>query len=190
MRKSLAAILLLASSIILAACGSSSGISATKVASCAHARPVTVNPSGAQQQIIAKVVHGGWLLQSAGEESEAERSTNTPGFDIYIFGSTKTAEEAFSLIEHAPDPSDEYGGGGTFQRGSVIVSSDQDAPGLPGYAEKLLDNCVGKGTMRTYMREQSSETAPAEEPQTSGEVGAPGEAGPSAGQSPLPGEDE
>jgi hypothetical protein len=144
--------------------------------------------------VVAKVIHGGWLFQSAGEQSEAERNANTPGFNIYIFQDTKTAEQAFRLIEHAPDAQEEYGAGGTFQRGSMVITTDQSPTGsLNGFAESLLNKCVGKGTTHSFLREATASEGASTEatPETNtGEVGAPGESEAPAGQSPLPNEGE
>jgi hypothetical protein len=186
----------------LAACGSSSGsaktISASAVARCAHASPEPTNaiPSDApsQREVVAMTVKGGWLYQrvelTASDEAELQKQETTPQFDLYVFPSAKTATDAFKLIENAPNASAEYGAGGTFQRGNVIISTDQNPPGsLTALAESLLNKCAGTGATESVLRSQES-TSTTGESSTSQSSEVPGESQPSQGQSPVPGEAE
>jgi hypothetical protein len=147
--------------------------------------------------IVAKTISGGWLFQSAGEETEAETQANAPGFDVYVFPDEKTAKEAFTLIAHAENAHEEFGGGGTFQAKNIIISTDQNPPGsLDSFADALLKKCTGSSATQSLHREEqdsegSTEGTASEAPaQESGEVGAPGQSEPSAGQSPVPGQRE
>jgi hypothetical protein len=176
----------------LAACGGGGTVvSASAIAKCANARTESMNtlPSSSitQRQVVAKTSHGGWLYQSAEFEAPGKGS---PQFDLYIFANSKTAEEAFALIQSAQNPSAEFGAGGTFQRANVVISTDQ-SPESPvaTYAEALLKKCVGAGKTQSFLRSQESQTtsttgeAATQEPPSS-------ENEPSAGQSPVPGESE
>jgi hypothetical protein len=186
--------LTLAAAIVssLAACGSGDTISASSIGKCAHARPQTLSASApVERAIVGKVVSGGWLFQSAGEESEAEREANTPGFDIYVFDSNKAAEEAFAMIEGAEHASEEFGGGGTYVAKNIVITSDQDAASLDSTADALLKKCAGISPTHSIHRpsssESSAENSSSEAPASQGgEVGAPSEDQPSAGQSPVP----
>jgi hypothetical protein len=196
----------LASAFLLSACGGSDAVTVASLSKCAHARPQTLSsPPPTQREVVSKVVHGGWLFQSAGEESEAETQANTPGFEIYVFPSSQAAKEALSMISHAQDPNEEFGGGGTFIAKNVVISTDQDSPGsLLSFANALLKKCAGTTATQSVERSQTSgseseteastpETPTTEEPSseetTSGEVGAPSQAGVSPGQSTIPGDE-
>jgi len=142
--------------------------------------------------IVGKVIPGGWLFQSAGEETEAEEREHAPGFDVYVFKDLKTAKEAFSLISGSENAAQEFGGGGTFVARNVVITTDQESPQLDTFADALLRKCTGSSATQSIHREEgstesaSSEAAP--EASSTGEVGAPSEAGPTAGQSAYPGE--
>ncbi len=206
-RTKLAALLSLAGAVAcmcsLVACGSSGGsskaISVSAVAKCAHA---SAEPTGSitagsasLREVVAKTIKGGWLHQNteltASDQAELQAQEQKPQFDLYVFASTKTATEAFKLIENAPNARAEYGAGGTFQRGNVIVSTEQEPPGsLTALAESLLNKCAGAGATESILRSQESTStgqSPTGESSTSQE-GAPYEQEPSQGQSPVPGE--
>jgi hypothetical protein len=191
--------LALALAATLSACGSSSSdtASVSSIAKCAHARPQTISASTPVARMIAqKVVPGGWLFQSAGGETEAEEQAHAPGFDVYVFKNDTTAKEAFELFANAQS-SGEFGGGGTYVAKNVVIDTDQSPPSdLDSFANALLKRCTGSSATQPLHREvQSSEgstegaTSEAPAAQT-GEVGAPSEAEPSAGQSPVPGQGE
>lgn len=198
-RPKLAALLTLAGAIVcmcsLVACGSSGGsvvISAATIAKCANARPLSLSslpPNAAsERQVVAKVVKGGWLAQqnelSASSQAELQKQEATPRFDVYVFASNKTAEEAFTLIENAPHASEEWGAGGTFRRNNIIVSTDQTPESsLAAIAEPLLNKCAGAGASQLVERPQASPSS-GEASSTSSQQES------SAGQSPVPGENE
>jgi hypothetical protein len=188
----------------LVACGSSGGeatktISVSAVAKCTHASPEPTSSipsdSASLRAVVAKTIKGGWLHQNteltASDQAELQAQEQTPQFDLYVFPSAKTATEAFKLISSAPNASAEYGAGGTFQRGNVIVSTEQEPPGsLTALAESLLNKCAGAGATESVLRSQESTSTGQS---TTGESsasqeGAPGEQEPSQGQSPVPGE--
>jgi hypothetical protein len=187
----------LVSAAVLSACGSSSDTaSVSSIAKCARARPQTISASTPVARMIAqKVVPGGWLFQSAGEETEAEEQAHAPGFDVYVFADSKTATEAFDLFQNAQS-SGEFGGGGTYLAKNVVIDTDQSPPSsLDSFANALLKKCTGSSATQSLHREEdsegSTEGAASEAPaQQTGEVGAPGQSEPSAGQSPVPGQGE
>jgi hypothetical protein len=187
-----------ASATTLSACGGSSSSSNTasvsSISKCAHARPQTMSAITPTERMIAqKVVPGGSLFQSAGEETEAEEQAHAPGFNVYVFKDDATAKEALGIFEHAQS-SGEFGGGGTFLAKNVIIDTDQNPPSsLDSFADELLKKCVGSSATASLHRteEDSSESAGTEAPSEAsptGEVGAPSQAEASAGQSPYPGE--
>jgi hypothetical protein len=198
--------LALASAAMLSACSSSSSSSSSSsnttasvssIAKCAHARPQTISPSTPVARMIAqKVVSGGRLFQSAGEETEAEEREHAPGFDVYVFPDNKTATEAFALISGSENAADEFGGGGTFIARNIIITTDQESPQLDVFADALLKKCAHSSATQSIHREEgstegaSSEVPPSPEASPTGEVGAPGQSEPSAGQSPVPGRGE
>lgn len=194
----------LACILSLVACGSSGGgdgktISASAIAKCAHAsaEPTSSIPAGSAslREVVAKTIKGGWLHQNteltASDQAELQAQEQNPQFDLYVFPSAKVATEAFKLISAAPNASAEYGaGGGTFQRGNVIVSTDQEPPGsLTALAESLLNKCAGTGATESILRSQESTSTTGESP-TSQSSEVPSENQPSQGQSPVPGESE
>jgi hypothetical protein len=201
-RRMLAALCAVVSALLLAACGATS-VSVSSISKCAHAKPYKISAATPNEaQIVAKTVHGGWLAQDVVEESEAEQDENAPGFSLYVFKDEATAKQAFALFQHAPDPQEEFGAGGTFLAKNVIASTDQNPPGaLVGYANTLLKKCVGSAASQSLYRPNgltseasgsgstgnedptTTETAPTSE---GGEVGASSEDETSAGQSPLP----
>jgi predicted small secreted protein len=201
-KRLLALALVLASAATLSACGSSSGdgdatASVSSIGKCAHARPQTISPSTPVARMIAqKVVSGGWLFQSAGEETEAEEREHAPGFDVYVFPDNKTATEAFALISGSENAADEFGGGGTFIARNIIITTDQESPQLDVFADALLKKCAHSSATQSIHREEdstegaSSEVPPSPEASPTGEVGAPGQSEPSARQSPVPGQGE
>jgi hypothetical protein len=179
--------------VTFSACGSSSDTaSVSSVSKCAHARPQTISAdTPTERMIVQKTSPGGSLFQSAADETEAETQASAPGFDVYVFPDSKTAKEAFALFAHAQNASQEFGGGGTFMAKNIVVSTDQSPPGsLATFADALLKKCAGTTSSQSVYRseESSTESAATEVPASpeSGEVGAPSEAGPSAGQSPYP----
>jgi hypothetical protein len=186
-------VLALAIATALSACGGggSSAANVSSISKCAHARPQTISPSTPTERMIAqKVVPGGWLFQSAGEETEAEEAAHAPGFNVYVFKDDATAKEAFGLFEHAQATA-EFGGGGTFLAKNVVIDTDQNPPSsLDSFADALLKRCTGSSATASLHRteESSTESTATEAPtQETGEVGAPYENEPSAGQSALPG---
>jgi hypothetical protein len=207
-----------ASLVLLSGWGGTSVVSASAVATCAHARQqpeANLAPhTPSQHEVVAKVVSGGWLYQSY-----AEQRANATGFELYVLPSNKAAEESFNLISNAPNAAEEYGGGGTFRRKNVIISTASNPPySLTTYAETLLNKCVGAGASQSVLRSSHeevidgrtrSEITRAEEKgeallgRTGGEAVAPTETTqeptqepPSSedrtnpGQSPIPGEGE
>lgn len=191
--------LALASATTLSACGGSGDATASvsSIAKCAHARPQTISPSTPVARMIAqKVVSGGWLFQSAGEETEAEEQAHAPGFDVYVFKDDATAKEAFELFANAQS-SGEFGGGGTYLAKNIVIDTDQTPPtSLDSFADALLKKCTGSSATQSLHREEGSSegttegTASEVPSQETGEVGAPGQSEPSAGQSPVPGQGE
>jgi hypothetical protein len=148
--------------VLLSACGGSSVVSASAVATCARARQQpksNLEPhTPSLHEVVAKVVSGGWLSQSYIDETEAEQRANPTGFELYVFPSNKTAEESFNLISNAPNAKEEYGSGGTFRRKNVIISTAQSQPySLTTYAETLLTKCVGAGASQTILRSSREE---------------------------------
>jgi hypothetical protein len=192
-------LLALASAATLSACGGSSSSdtpSVSSIAKCAHARPQTINATTpTERMIVAKTMSGGWLFQSAGEETEAEEAAHAPGFDVYVFKNAAEAKEAFELFANAQS-SGEFGGGGTYLAKNIVIDTDQTPPtSLDSFADALLKKCTGSSATQSLHREQGSEgstegTTSEAPSQETGEVGAPGENEPSAGQSPVPGQGE
>jgi hypothetical protein len=192
--------LALASAAAFSACGgggSSNAVSISSISKCAHARPQTISASTPTlRMVVAKTTKGGWLFQSAADETEADEQAHAPGFDVYVFPDPKSAQEAFSLIAHSENAQEEFGGGGTFIAKNVVIDTDQTPPGsLDSFADALLKKCVGSSATQSLHREEdstgdSTEGTASETPAApeTGEVGAPSEAEPSAGQSPYPGE--
>jgi hypothetical protein len=181
-------------SVTLSACGGSSNTaSVSSISKCAHARPQTVNASTPiERMIVAKTIKGGWLFQSAADETEAEEQAQAPGFNVYVFADSKTAKEAFGLFEHAQS-SGEFGGGGTYLARNLVIDTDQNPPiSLDSFADELLKKCVGSSATQSLHRDEESSTetaaseAPSSEASPTGEVGAPSQAEASAGQSPYP----
>jgi len=183
--------------ICLTACGSASTISVSAVAKCAkaeHERYTSIPPHDPSYgEVAAKTVKGGWLIQSfhIGEDH--------PTFSLYIFKNDKTAEEAFNIISTAPDAHEEWGGGGTWRRQNLIITTSGGEPGsLPVAAETLLQKCAGTGTSQSVLRTQESAStntdtgeaiAPAPTPEPAPEA-PDSEDRPNPGQSPIPGEGE
>jgi hypothetical protein len=192
-KRLLALAIALISAATLSACGGSSSdtASVSSIAKCAHARPQTISASTPTlRMIVAKTTKGGWLFQSAGEETEAEEQAHAPGFDVYVFADSKTATEAFDLFQNTQSTG-EFGGGGTYLAKNVVIDTDQTPPSsLDSFANALLKKCTGSSPTQSLHREEGSEgstegtASEAPTPQT-GEVGAPSEAEPSAGQSPV-----
>jgi hypothetical protein len=140
---------------LLSACGGgSSVVSASAVATCAHAQqqPVGNLPSGASSQhaVVAKVAPGGWLRQDYSAVEQAER--NQPAYEIYVFNNERAAGEAFNLISSAPNAQQEYGAGGTFRRRNVIINADGESDSLTADAETLLNKCAGAGASQSVIR--------------------------------------
>ncbi len=202
-QKSLLAVLALVSGTLsLSACGSShaKAISANAVAKCAHASPESASsiPSGSAslREVLSKTIKGGWLAQqnelSASSQAELQKQEATPRFDVYVFASDKTAEEAFTLIENAPHASEEWGAGGTFRRNNIIINTDQTPEGsLAAIAEPLLNKCAGAGASQLVERSQPPpEGSEGASISTSQNSQVPSESQPSQGQSPVPGESE
>jgi hypothetical protein len=187
----LALSLIAASAATLSACGGSSGdttASVSSISKCARARPQTISATDPTlRMIVAKTTKGGWLFQSAGEETEAEEHAQAPGFDVYVFKDDATAKEAFELFANAQS-SGEFGGGGTYLAKNIVIDTDQTTPGsLDSFADALLKRCTGSSaTQSLHRNEQGSEGAASEASTETGEVGAPGQSEPSAGQSPIP----
>jgi hypothetical protein len=190
--------LALASAAMLSACGGGGDTTASvgTIGKCAHARPQTIGATTPTlRMIVAKTNPGGWLFQSAGEETEAEEHAQAPGFDVYVFKDDATAKEAFELFANAQS-SGEFGGGGTYLAKNVVIDTDQTPPGsLDSFADALLKKCTGSSAAQSLHREEGSSegtegTATEAPSQETGEVGAPGQSEPSAGQSPVPGQGE
>jgi hypothetical protein len=88
-------------------------------------------------------------------EAEMERQSDSPQFELYVFPSSKTAEEAFRIISATPNAREEWGSGETFRRGNVIAGTQQSPSGsLTALAETLLNKCVGLGASQTVIRPQ------------------------------------
>lgn len=140
------------SALLLSACGGSDAVSATAVARCAHAQQrSTAGLASPQHQIAAKVVSGGWLDQNY--SAETGKGSQTTPLELYVFPSSKVAEEAFKMIAGAGNAHEEWGGGGTFLRKNVIVNTDQNPPSsLTADAETLLNRCVGTGASQQIIR--------------------------------------
>lgn len=202
-QKSLLALLALAvCALSLSACGGASGgssnlVSVATLAKCAHAKQQSLSNLAAadtsQREVVAKAIQGGWLYQDAAEETEAQKQAGAPGFEIYVFATDKTAEEAFNLISSSPRASEEYGAGGTFRRNNIIISTDQTPESsLAAVAEPLLNKCAGAGASQLIERPLPGPPEGSEGTNTSqGETGLPpSENEPSQGQSPVPGEGE
>ena len=181
--------------------GENKAISVSSIAKCAHASPESLSTlpadASSQRQVLAKTIKGGWLAQqnelSASSQAELQKQEATPRFDVYVFASNKTAEEAFTLIENAPHASEEWGAGGTFRRNNIIISTDQTPEGsLAAIAEPLLNKCAGAGASQLIERPQPGPPEGSEGTDTStGETGLPPSANESSqGQSPVPGEVE
>jgi hypothetical protein len=140
--------------------------------------------------IVAKTVKGGWLFQSAGEESASEEQAHAPGFDVYVFKDDATAKEAFELFSNAQS-SGEFGGGGTYVSKNIVIDTDQTPPGsLDSFADTLLKRCTGSSATQSLHRsEESSTEGTASETSTEGgEVGAPGQANHQRGRALFPSE--
>jgi hypothetical protein len=141
---------------VLAGCGGSGSITASAVVKCAHASHeldgnMADNPS--QRQVVAKVAAGGWLYQSYGDETEAERNSEKPEWELYVFKDDQTAQEAFNIIRNAAKPKAEFGAGGTFLRKNLIITTVASVRGsLIGWAEPLLRKCVGAGSTKSIIR--------------------------------------
>jgi len=183
--------LALASAPMVSACGSSSDntASVSSISKCAHARPQTISATTPTlRMIVAKTISGGWLFQSAGEETEVEEQAHVPGFDVYVFKDAAAAKDAFELFANAQS-SGEFGGGGTYLAKNVVIDTDQSPPSsLDSFADALLKHCTGSSATQSLHREEgASSEAPS---QDTGEVGAPSETEPSADQSPVPGQGE
>ena len=168
----------LALMVLLSACGGSSVISASAVAKCAHASrqsDASLEPhTRTLHEIVAKVVSGGWLLQTYSDRTEAESRAGTPSMELYVFPSNQIAEEAFKIITAAPNAKEEWGGGGTFRRGNVIATaSDQGSGSLITVAETLLSKCVGAGASQSIVRpeEEMIDGRPRSEIERAGEDG-------------------
>jgi hypothetical protein len=139
---------------LLSACGGSNVVSATAVAKCAHAiQPRDTSlPSGApsQHDVIAKVVREGWMVQAS---NIGELEKQSPFNELYVFPSSKAAEEAFNIISAAPNAREEWGSGETFRRGNVIAETGQNPSGsLTASAETLLNRCAGPGASQSVIR--------------------------------------
>lgn len=143
-----------------------------------------------ERMISQKTVKGGWLFQSGGDESEAQRAAGTPGFDLYVYPDAATAKEAFELFGISEHAEEEFGGGATYLAKNVVITSDQETSQLDLTADALLKRCVHSSATQSIHREDvgASEGTTSETPPT-GEVGSPTEDGPSAGQSRLPGKE-
>ncbi|HTZ87562.1 MAG TPA: hypothetical protein VMB05_12915 [Solirubrobacteraceae bacterium] len=128
-------------------------------------------------EVAQKAVSGGWLAQSFAEQTEADTRAEATALEIYVFPSSKVAEEAFKLIASAPNAHEEWGGGGTFRRKNVIVNTDQNPPySLTQYAEKLLNKCAGAGASQALLRpheEAVDGQTPAERKRSEEDGGAP-----------------
>lgn len=146
---------------------------------------------------MAKVVQGGWLRQSA-DLTELEKQPLV--FELYVFPSNRTAEEAFNLISDATNAKEEFGAGGTFRRENVIISTDQgQASSLTPLAESLLNKCAGAGASQLVLRTQEStdtSTSTSGEAITPAATPEPGQEAPASedrtnpGKSTVPGEGE
>jgi len=152
LKPAIVAVLSLLTTVLLAACGGSSLISASAIARCAHATPQVVSNiapgASSRRQVVVKVAPHGWLRQTI---NVAEPATLT--YELYVFPSDKEAGEAFTLISNAPNAKEEYGAGGTFRRANVIISTDQgEAGALTNSAESLLNRCVGAGASQSILR--------------------------------------
>jgi len=139
---------------LLSACGGNSTVSASAVASCAHAQkqPASALPNGAPtfRAVVAKTVKNSWLWQNT---NLASATTGAPVYEIYVFATNQGAGAAFNLIANDSNAREEYGDGGTFRRGNVVISTDQGEPGaLTADAEKLLNKCVGGGASQATTR--------------------------------------
>jgi hypothetical protein len=145
-----------ASLVLLSACGGSSVVSASAVATCAHAeheRYKSIPPhEPSYSEVVAKVVSGGRLVKGYTAQTEAEQHAGTPGLELYVFPSNKTAEEAFNIISAAPNAKEEWGSGGTFRRENVIANGDQASGSLTTVAETLLNKCAGPGASQSVIR--------------------------------------
>lgn len=200
----IASTLSLLAATLLAACGGSSVISAAAMAKCAHAsrKPDAslVPHTPALHEVVAKVVQSGWLYQRM---SEAEMEKHNPQFELYIFPSSRTAEEAFNIISATPNAREEWASGETFRRGNVIADTQQNPSGtLTAFAETMLNKCVGPGASQSIVRAPEqlidghslSEIKKAEEdgysfPSTSSEAQTSTSAAPEPAQEPPASED-
>jgi hypothetical protein len=139
---------------LLSACGGSDVVSASVIAKCARAQQrAKTGLASSTHEVAQKAVSGGWLAQSFAAQTEADTRAEATALEIYVFPSSKVAEEAFKIIASAPNAHEEWGGGGTFRRKNVIVNTDQNPPySLTQYAEKLLNKCAGAGASQALLR--------------------------------------
>ena len=149
-----ATVIAITCALLLSACGGSSIVPASAVASCARAQEQTTSalPNGAPtfRAVVAKTVKGGWLRQNANLTSAV---AGTPTYEIYVFANDQTAEAAFNLIANDSNAREEYGDGGTFRRRNIVISTDQGEPGsLTKNAETLLNKCAGAGASQAITR--------------------------------------
>jgi len=192
------------SALCLAACGGggSKAISVAALKKCAHASSASVPVASSDtylRTVIAKTVKGGSLEQrselTSSDEAELLKQEMTTRFSLYVFADTKTATEAFHLISSSPNATNEYGAGGSFQRGNIIINSaSQESSGsLTALAETLLNKCAGAGATESILRPQESQNTTGENTgQSTTDETSPSQEGtpdePSQGQSPVPGE--
>lgn len=145
--------------ICLTACGSTSTISVSAAAKCAHAeheRYTSIPPhEPSYSEVVAKIVKGGWLIQS--DFYLSEHDENHAPFTLYIFQNDKTAEEALKLISTAPDAHEEWGSGGTWRRQNLIITNGDEPGSLSVAAETLLKKCTGAGASQSVLRPQEKE---------------------------------
>jgi hypothetical protein len=153
-RTLVATVLATATAVLLSACGGSSAVSASAVASCAHAQQQTSSalPNGAPtfRAVVAQTVKDGWLRQNTNLTNAV---AGTPTYEIYVFATDQLAEAAFNMIANDSSAREEYGDGGTFRRRNIIINTDQGEAGpLTAHAETLLNKCAGAGASQSITR--------------------------------------